>query len=433
MNPVSSLSRCALLGYGALALPLAFAGLPLYIHAPDFYATNAGLALGAIGAALLFLRLFDAALDPLIGILSRRFAAQRPAIMGVAMAVMAVSFILLFMPPGTHALLWFCGCLAAATTAFSVLAINLNSAGSLWGGGDADKARITGWREALGLVGLLVAAALPTVIGFTAYTAVLAVLLAVTGFMFLRWHRSHEQHLHARESVAAPWDLRKLIQRDNLWFFAVYFLSMLASAIPAVLVLFFIRDLLGAEAQSGLFLLIYFLSGAAGMPLWLALARRIGAQAAWLAAMGLACAVFVWAYTLGAGDVVAYGFICALSGLALGAELALPPAILSALIDRQNAEGQTSVHFAALSFLSKAALAAGSFMAFSLIGAASFVPAAANSAASLDALGWTYALLPCVIKAAAAGVLAFWIYVHAQGVKYAYSSHAHSHGGHNGA
>ncbi len=433
MNNTPHLPNTALFCYGALALPLAFAGLPLYIHAPDFYASGAGLGLATIGTALLALRLIDAALDPVIGILSRRFAAHRTAIMTVAMVVMAVSFILLFMPSERHVLLWFCMCLATGMTAFSVLSINMNTAGSLWGAGAAEKTSIAGWREAMGLLGLLVAAALPAVIGFSAYTVVLTGLLAAAGFLFLLWHRRYAPLLRGREVSGVPWDWGKLRRRDSVLFFTIYFLSMLASAIPAVLVIFFIRDFLGAAGQTGLFLFIYFLTGATGMPLWLALSRRLGAPAAWLVAMGLACAVFIWAFSLSTGDVVSYGIICALSGLALGAELALPPAILSILIDRHGAEGQTSVHFSLLSFLSKIALAAGSFIAFALLGASAFVPAAANTATSLAVLGWTYALLPCVIKATAAGLLAFWIHLFSQGGNHAYSSHPNPYGGHNGA
>lgn len=39
-----------LMSYGLLALPVAFAGLPLFIHAPDYYATDLGVSLAAMGA-----------------------------------------------------------------------------------------------------------------------------------------------------------------------------------------------------------------------------------------------------------------------------------------------------------------------------------------------------------------------------------------------
>ena len=73
----TSIPIVRLIQYGLIAFPLAFAGLPIYLHAPDFYAVNLGLRIEAIGAVLLILRLFDAVQDPVIGRLSDRFHAQR--------------------------------------------------------------------------------------------------------------------------------------------------------------------------------------------------------------------------------------------------------------------------------------------------------------------------------------------------------------------
>jgi len=104
--------------------------------------------------------------------------------------------------------------------------------------------------------------------------------------------------------------------------------------------LFFIRDRLGATQEAGLFLLLYFLAGAVGMPLWSFLARRIGLTKSWALSMALAIISFVWAYFLGTGDVWHYGVICVVSGIAFGAELSLPPAMLAGMIAKSG--GQAS-------------------------------------------------------------------------------------------
>ena len=49
---------------------------------------------------------------------------------------------------------------------------------------------------------------------------------------------------------------------------------------PGVMVLFFIRDYLQAESLSGLFLCLYFISGALMMTVWDRLAKRIGKEQA---------------------------------------------------------------------------------------------------------------------------------------------------------
>ena len=85
--------------YGALALPLAFAGLPVYLHAPDFYATTHGISLATLGAVLLGLRFVDAVQDPLIGVYSDAFVARRKAIMLAGAFMLLTGFAGLFNPP----------------------------------------------------------------------------------------------------------------------------------------------------------------------------------------------------------------------------------------------------------------------------------------------------------------------------------------------
>ena len=55
---------------------------------------------------------------------------------------------------------------------------------------------------------------------------------------------------------------------------AVFLANGIASAIPATLVLFYIRDGLGLERYAGLILTIYFIAAAGAIPGWVALARR---------------------------------------------------------------------------------------------------------------------------------------------------------------
>lgn len=422
----SALKRWSLAYYSMLALPLAFAGIPLYIHAPDFYATQAGLSLATIGAVLLIIRLFDAVQDPLIGYLSNKFSQLRPAIMLGALFTMALGFFMLFHPPESFILGWFALNLILATSAFSVLSINFNALGSLWSTNTHQKTRITTWREGFGLVGLIIAAVLPSIIGLPLASSAFVGILAISGSIFFLWNRTHRALISDNEGVCKSLELRPLFHASNIKLYAVYTLSMLASAIPAVLVLFFIRDRLDAESLTGLFLLLYFISGAAGMPLWQKVAARTGKLKAWFISMIVAIVNFIWAYFLNAGDLWQYGAICLFSGIALGAELALPPAILSDVIDRQDTRDQTSFYFSVLSFLSKSALALGSFIAFFVLGQAAFVPAAENSSAALHSLSFTYALLPCLIKIFAA--VGLWHRIKHEGDPYENIERSPAHG-----
>ena len=191
---------------------------------------------------------------------------------------------------------------------------------------------------------------------------------------------------------------------------AVYLINGVASAVPATLVLFFIRDRLQAPTFEPLFLASYFAAGALSMPLWLRLVARVGLARAWLASMVLAIATFAWAAMLGAGDVAAYTAVCVASGIALGADLTLPGALLAGVIQRaghgQQLEG---AYFGWWNFATKLNLALAAGIALPLLGAFGYTPGG-RDAGALQALTLAYCLLPCLLKLGAAGLLwIFWL------------------------
>ena len=57
----------SLIKYSFFAGMLAFAGLPIYLHAPKYFLDNYDISLTIIGVTLLVLRCFDFIQDPLIG------------------------------------------------------------------------------------------------------------------------------------------------------------------------------------------------------------------------------------------------------------------------------------------------------------------------------------------------------------------------------
>jgi Na+/melibiose symporter-like transporter len=184
----------------------------------------------------------------------------------------------------------------------------------------------------------------------------------------------------------------------------VFMLNGIAAAIPATLVLFFIADVLDAESRQGMFLALYFIAGAAGMPLWVRLSARIGKAHAWLGAMLVAIAAFVWASRLGAGDTTAFTDICVLSGIALGADLALPPSLLADVIGRRGRMEATGSYFGLWTLATKLNLALAAGIALPLLSALGYAPGGRDQAA-LTALAIVYAFVPCVLKLAACGAL----------------------------
>ena len=91
--------------YSFIVFPLAFAGIPIYLHAPDYYSVNLGIKIEVIGFALLFLRLIDAFLDPLIGYYSDRFYYLRDKFIYIGSINLAIGFWMIFHPVNENIIL----------------------------------------------------------------------------------------------------------------------------------------------------------------------------------------------------------------------------------------------------------------------------------------------------------------------------------------
>ncbi len=406
-------SRYAVFQYSILALPLAFAGLPLYIHAPDFYTRDLGLNIGLIGMILLAVRLFDAIQDPFIGYLSDKHAGKRYAIVSIGAVMLVIGMAAVFYGPqlSIPTAVWFTLSMILATTGFSIVTINLNMIGGFWHDDPKQRTRISAFREAFALVGLLIASVLPAV--FQSFTSAedafrilfwVFVVILVAGFItfthFMK--RISPEHKITKAGTSKGLSFLPILIGPDRHFFGVCFLAQLGSAIPGVMVLFFIRDYLGAGNLFGLFLFLYFIAGAALMRVWVKLADKTGKEKAWLASMLLAVVTFIWAFFLQPGDVIAYAVICVLSGMALGADLALPPSILADRVTRQKTESEATQYYALLAFIPKTSIAIASGVSFLVLGQLGFVAGTQNTPTVMQSLITLYALIPCLIKLIAA-------------------------------
>ena len=420
---VDRLARRDLLAYAAYALPLAMAALPVYVHVPKLYADELGLPLATVGAVLLGCRLFDAVQDPLFGWLSDRASGQgrgRSRLVLLSLPLLALGFVGLFHPPaGGGAMLawWLTGCLVVAYLGFSMGSISYYAIGAELSDDPHERTRVTATRGALAVCGVLVAAAVPELLssrlGATrglalfslAFVPVLLLAAAITLRAVPRAPRPDSPPAARPEKLYRAL-LDPLRNPAYRWLIAVSILSGIAAAIPGTLILFYVQDVLVRPDLSGLFLALYFLFAAAGMPFWIAASRRAGKKRAWLLGMVLSVAAFAWAYLLGAGDVAAFAIVCALSGIAYGAELAIPPSILADIVDRDPARHRPDgAYFGVWQMIDKLNLALAAGLALPLLQWLGYTPGAVQPAQAT--LSLTYALVPCIIKLAA--IVCLWV------------------------
>lgn len=383
------------LAYGFMGLPLAFVALPVYVQLPGLYA-GFGLSLATIGAVLLAARIQDALVDPWIGAWSDGVGRRRALWLGLPL--LAAGFAGLLAPPLVPGAAWMLGMLCVVHLGYSLATINHQAWAAELAQTPAGRTRLIALREGFGLCGVLLAATLPGLLanqlssGLARLAGVFALCLLVAGLALscLPEHRAARTHEASRHGLHAAWHSRRFRM-----LLAVFAPSGIAAALPATLVLFFIADVLREAALSAVFLAAYFLSAAAGLPLWVGLARRYGKARAWACAMALAILVFGWAGVLGEGDSLAFGLICVLSGVAFSAELALPASLLADLVEREG--GHAGAFFGGWNLVAKLNLALAAGAALPLLGWLGYAPGATASGA-LTALAFVYAGLPALLK-----------------------------------
>ncbi|MFN3400476.1 MAG: MFS transporter, partial [Ferrovibrio sp.] len=280
-----------------------------------------------------------------------------------------------------------------------------------------ERTRISGWREGFTVLGTMVAAALPAVIGGDirdgiGLLGILIMVLLPLCLLLALW-RVPEPSLRGATASFSMSGLRTAWRNGPFRrLLLAWLLNGVANGLPATLVLFYVTHVLQAPDLGGVVLLLYFGAGIAAVPLWLGLARRYGKHRVWIGAMLWTCAVFATVPLLGAGQTTAFLIVSALTGVCLGADLALPPAMQADVIDLDTArtrQQRAGFFFALWGMATKLALAGAVGIAYPLLDLAGFDPGAAqNDRGALFALAALYAWAPVVFKLAA--IAAMWRY-----------------------
>lgn len=420
-----ALSTRQLFAYAGFALPLAMVALPIYMFVPQFYAQG-GLSLAWVGAVLLGVRLLAAFIDPLLGswIESGNNAYHRFIL--IALPLLLLGFLALFHPPQLAVVgmvglgLWFVVSLSILYLGFSLATIAHQSWGAALAPEAGQRARITGAREGCALLGVVLAASLSARSHLGALTLAFCVCLGLAATCLLAQRAMRLPPGPAADATAAAagshgWRL-PLQQPRFRALFAVLLVNGIASAVPATLFLFFVGDYLQAANYAPGLLLLFFGTATCSIVPWVRAAARWGEARAWMVGMLWSALIGVWAFALpigsagsagavgGAGaGVVGFAIICGLSGLALGADLALPAALLTGVIaSAGHSKQHEAAYFGVWNWGVQITLALSAGISLPVLSLCGFVP---GQGVALTSLVSAYALLPCALKLLAAGLL----------------------------
>jgi glycoside/pentoside/hexuronide:cation symporter, GPH family len=395
-----------LISYSLLAFCLSFIGLPIYIYLPNYYADNFAVSLKSMAVILLLTRLIDTIQDPIFGIVSDRSPHLKKKTICYLSPLLGISFLLLFYPLSTSNIeLWLTIFLITTYSIFSIIYINYQSYAVSFSDNYHLKTKIISYREVSFILGIIFAAASPAIlfkyfsetISFLIIGIIYLFLITIFAWIFYRFAPQNNYKTKPRKS-----NFRLILQRAILRkYFIIFFLNALSSSIPAVLILFFVENVINAKHLVGIFLILYFSGLLLGVMLWTKLSKILNDKVkTFVISITFTVFIFSWCYFLGEGDIFLYGIICILSGIGFGGDFALSYSILTDLIQKHKLQNNETTIFGITNFIIKISLTIASAVLIYFIGALENDPYNKNLFIS-----FSYALLPISFRSCAAFIL----------------------------
>ena len=370
-----------MLCYGSVFMPLSLVGLPLVVWIPAVYA-ELGVPLALIGTVFLVSRLSDALTDPLIGLASdrtrTRFGRRKPFMLA-GLPLFMLSAYMLFAPPPeptwVYMLIWISLLFLAAT----IMDLPYLAWGAELSQDYTERTRIAGIREQFHFVGTLTTVSIPFLLkvlfAITALTAALEaigsiflVVLPITVIIALWWVPERAPRVLARPKlgVAERW---MIIARNGpfMRLLFCYTVSVFGSAMTGALSYLFVKHVVGAADQYPLYLLVYYLSSVAAVPLWRRLADRIDKHRASIVAIVWYAFFASFIPFIPAGYFELFLVVMCLKGAGVAALLFLPYSMAADAVDLdtlESGEERTGIYFAVWGMVRKGSYALGGAVAF---------------------------------------------------------------------
>ena len=399
--------------------------IPVTLYLPFVYAKDFGLELTDVGLILMLARVSDVITDPLIGALSdrtrSRFGRRKPW-MAAGCALMTASAFLLFNPPGDVSNLYLLTGAVALWLGWTLINIPYYAWGAELSDSYHERTRITGWRQAFAFFGNVSVLAVPvlagqmtgygslpreglTIIGSMALVA-LPVMITVT----LLGVRERANVRPVRSPMIG--NLRVMARNGSfLLLFFGFLLQSLGTGWGGATFMLFASYVIEAEAQTQAILLGYYGFNVVSLPIWVAIAQRIGKKPTWVAGGVMFVFVTPLFLLLGAGDLGWFFLVLALYGIAGGNFAAISMSMKADVIEiasRRSGEDIAASYIAVWSLGQKLVGALALGMALPLLEALGFSANSDNSAQAIRMLSYVYVLPPWLFYALSVAVI--WRY-----------------------
>ncbi len=366
--------------YGAPAFALGIPTIPLLVYLPAIYADDIGLGLSVTGISLFIARFFDIISDPLIGIFAQKISTPwgrwKPLIFCGGI-IAAIGVVLLLNPPLDATFVYLITCSIILYLGWTLINIPYLAWGSSLSKSYFGRTKVTSIREGFMLAGIVFAGSLPALaisLGYTEKAAIsfvgwIVIIIGIILFAILLIMVDEPIQKSTNIKISNLEILSQLKKNKPFRLLLLgWFFNSLANGIPAVLFILFMKYILGADAlERGILSFAYFFSGIIGIPVWIWLSKNLGKHQTWCFAMIIAVIGFSFVPFLGQGDFIYFLIITILTGLTLGADLAIPPSMQADVAEYgiiKNGNDNTVIMFAIWSAITKIAFALSVLIAF---------------------------------------------------------------------
>ena len=400
--------------YALPALPLAVVVFPSHAILPGFYAQHTSLSLAAIGTILIAARIFDAVVDPLIGLASDatigRWNSRKPWLV-VGALLLGVSVVPLYAPSPDVGPLYFLGWFLTFYLGFSLIEIPYKAWGTELARDYIARSKIaTSLAMAFGLGNLAFAlvpflsaadarsydAATLTLVGWGVAIVLLLIVLAAVRLV-----------PNGAVAETRKTDVKALLRaaRQNaplLRFVAIFTLTGLGQGIFYGLVFLYVGSVLHLGAGFVWVLLADALMTLLSVPVWFGLIRALQKHRAWalgLAISAMALLGMLW-LPAGEGALVPLLVLICVRAFGSGVTQVAPNALLGDVVDyelfKRNVNQAANFH-ALVSLITKFTATLGAGAGLLIVGLAGFDPKVANAPAVLTDFKIVALLAPALI------------------------------------
>lgn len=422
-NPSERLPLRSLVAYSVMTLPLACAGLPIALYLAPVYIDRVGLDLAGVGLALMAARMVNVGVDMLVGWLSDRGGAaglRRKPWIAAGAPVMMLACWRLFMPPADASLAYLFVWALVFYVGWSLITVPYGAWGAELSDDYHERSRIVGYREAMSVVGLLMAVTAPLLVGgglrgdriaamtadVEAFTWLTLILLPVTTVALC---------LGVRERPAAPSVRGRgatlLANKPFLVLLAAGVVSALGTGINQTTTLAFYTYRARLAETADVMIFVFFVAALIGAPFWVWLGARLGKHRA-LATAAIWNALFLAVMPfIPAGHVIGYTCLQLATGLAYAGPLILGASMAADVIDLDWLKGgvqRGALFIAVWGVGQKLSEAVGVGVALPALKALGFSPEHAMTADAQSALVLVGVIAPMLL--ALCSVPLIWLY-----------------------